>query len=73
MDESRRFLEIIAGYRGKRVFVGFNSGGKLGVNHFEGIMGDIFSDGFSVIIGKKKQATRICYLRSIAFVQLLED
>jgi hypothetical protein len=72
MDISDKFTGILTKYKGKKVRVVFNNEASWFHDKCEGIVGDVFSDGFFIDVGKKSPEIRICYLRNIQYVKLLE-
>lgn len=72
MDESEKFTQVLAKYRGKKVRVIFNNKASYTHDKCEGILEDVFSDGFTIDVGKKNPSIRICYLRNVQYVRLQE-
>ena len=73
MDVSTHFLEQLSKYKGKKIMVCCNNAAIRNIGYFEGILGEVFGDGFFVTVGDDQQGTRICYLRNIAFVQVVNE
>ena len=72
MDDSDNFTHALSRYKGQKIKVIFNTAGQF-KRIPEGILGDIFSDGFFMDIGRKSPSIIICYLRNVSFVHLVDE